>query len=62
MFNFEPLIQALYASSDEKRRKAAEALQQRGEPGGQFSAEALIDLLRHDTTPLRKAAAEILRQ
>jgi HEAT repeat protein len=62
MLNFEPLIQALHSSSDEKRRKVAEALRQHGEPGGQVSAEALIQLLLHDTTPLRKAAAEILRQ
>jgi HEAT repeat protein len=59
---FEPLIQALHRSSDEGRWKAAEALRQRGEPGGQLSAEALIDVLLHDTTPLRKAAAEILRE
>ncbi|MBA2396825.1 MAG: HEAT repeat domain-containing protein [Ktedonobacteraceae bacterium] len=62
MLNFEQLIQALHSSSDERRRKAAEALRQHGEPGGQLSAEALIHMLLHDTTPLRKAAAEILRE
>jgi hypothetical protein len=59
---FEPLIQALHHSSGEGRWKAAEALRQRGEPGGQLSAETLIHVLLHDTTPLRQAAAEILRE
>jgi HEAT repeat protein len=62
MLDFEQLIQALHSSSDRERRKAIEELRQRGEPGGQFSAEALIQELLHDTTPLRKAAAEILRE
>lgn len=57
----EPLIQALYHSSDEGRRKAAEALRQGGEPGEQLSSEALIHMLLRDTTPLRSAAAYILR-
>jgi len=59
---FEPLIRALHHSSGEGRWKAAEALRQRGEPGGQLSAEALIHVLLHDTTPLRQAAADILRE
>ena len=62
MEDFEQLVQALHSSSDERSRKAAEALRQRGEPGGQLSAETLIHMLLHDTTPLRKAAAEILRE
>jgi HEAT repeat protein len=62
MLNLEQLIQELHSSSEGRFWKAAEALRQRGEPGGQLSAEALIHLLLHDTTPLRKAAAEILRE
>ncbi len=62
LLNLEQLIQALHDSSDGGRRKAAETLRQRGEPGGQLSVEALIHMLLHDTTPLRKAAAEILRE
>jgi hypothetical protein len=61
LLNFEPLIHALHSSSDGGRWKAAEALRQRGEPGGQLSAEALIHVLLHDTTPLHQAAADILR-
>jgi HEAT repeat protein len=62
MLDFEQLIQMLHSSSDGKRTKAAEALRQRGEPGGHLAADALIQGLLHDTTPLRKAAAEILRE
>jgi HEAT repeat protein len=62
LLNFEPLIQMLHSSSDTKRKKAVEVLRQHGEPGGQLSAEAFIHILLHDTTPLRQAAAEILRE
>ncbi len=58
---FEPLIQALYRSDSQGRRSAAEALRQRGEPGAQVTAEALIYALQRDTIPLRSAAAFILR-
>jgi len=62
MVYLEQLIQALHTSSDGGCWKAAEALRQRGESGGQLSAETLIHVLLHDTTPLRSAAAEILRE
>lgn len=62
MGDFKQLVLALHSTSSEGRRKAAEALRQRGEPGGQFEAEALIHMLLRDTTPLRQAAAEILRE
>lgn len=58
----EDIIYMLHGSSDEKRRKAAEAFRQHGEPGGQISVEMLIDILRKDTIPLRVAAAGILRE
>jgi HEAT repeat protein len=59
---FDPLVQALYRSGGEGRRTAAEALRQRGEPGTQIAAEALIHALQRDTIPLRSAAAYILRR
>lgn len=59
--SLESLIQVLYRSQSEGKRKAAEALRQRGEPGGQISVGELIHLLQRDTTPLRRAAAGILR-
>lgn len=61
MGEVEQLVLALHSSREGRRRKAAEALRQRGEPGGQLSAQALIDMLMYDTIPLREAAADILR-
>ena len=62
MGNFEQLVLELHSYSDTRRGKAAEALRQQGEPGGQLSAETLIQILQHDTIPLRIAAANILRE
>jgi hypothetical protein len=58
----EHLTQTLHSSSEGRRRKAAEALRQLGEPGRQLSIESLIHMMLNDTMPLRKAAAEILRE
>ncbi|GHO89152.1 HEAT repeat domain-containing protein [Dictyobacter formicarum] len=60
--HIEHLAQELYSSSERRRRKAAEALRQLGEPGGRVSLESFITMMLHDTTPLRVAAADILRE
>ena len=60
--HIEHLAQELHSSSEGRRRNAAEALRQLGEPGGQVSLESLITMMLHDTTPLRVAAADILRE
>lgn len=56
----QALIQELLTSHDEGRRKAAQTLQQLGEPGGQVSVQVLLHELLHETLPLRVAAGEIL--
>ena len=62
MHNLEQVVLALHDDNNRTRQNAAETLSQQGEPGGQLSAEALIQMLLHNTIPLRIAAAEILRQ
>ncbi|GCE27594.1 hypothetical protein KDA_30780 [Dictyobacter alpinus] len=58
----EHLAQELYSLRSERRRKAAEALRQLGEPGEQVSLASFIRMMQLDTTPLRVAAADILRE
>ncbi|GCE27598.1 hypothetical protein KDA_30820 [Dictyobacter alpinus] len=60
--HIEHLAQELYSLRSERRRKAAEALRQLGEPGEQVSLSSFIRMMQFDTTPLRMAAADILRE